>query len=537
MSLVSKSKNERLPIGRAKPRSGCGHNSPRHLRHPGNLQPGRTPTFPILTALTLLATWAISYASTYTPSTVTPPALMREIRAAWIATVANIDWPSTNALTTAQQKAEMLAILDRASELKLNTVIFQVRPACDALYASSLEPWSEYLTGTMGKPPKPFYDPLGFAIDEAHKRGLELHAWFNPYRARPAASKSAISPSHISRTHPEYVHQYGKSLWLDPGDQAVQAYALNVVMDVVRRYDIDGVHFDDYFYPYKDQGAAEADIDFPDNATWRRFGAASNLSREDWRRENVNTFIRRVYESIKAVKPWVKFGISPFGIWRPGNPPQIQGQDAFAKLFADSRLWLAKGWVDYFAPQLYWSIGQPAQSFPVLLGWWTAQNTRGRHLAPGIDSTKVGHLWPASELINQIRLTRIQTGVSGHIHWNMGALMRNRALDGMLQHGLYAQPALSPPSPWLHDQAPSKPTLAVTQAPRRLTWAEGAKEEVWLWALQTRKRKEWTTKVLPSATRVLSLASATPEVIAITAIDRYGNASAPAVIELSKRKD
>ena len=188
-------------------------------------------------------------AVTYEASNVVPPKPNREFRAAWVASVSNIDWPSQPGLSTAQQKAELLAILNRAVQLKLNAIILQVRPVCDALYASQLEPWSEYLTGQMGKPPSPYYDPLQFAIEEAHKRGLELHAWFNPYRARQPSAKSPVSANHISRTRPQLVSQYGKYLWLDPGEKAVQDHSLNVVMDVVKRYDIDGVHFDDYFYP------------------------------------------------------------------------------------------------------------------------------------------------------------------------------------------------------------------------------------------------------------------------------------------------
>src|SRR5258707_7009726 len=206
--------------------------------------------------LLLISTACLSPAATYGPAKVIPAKRVSEFRAAWVATVANIDWPSKKGLSTAEQKAELIAILDRAAQLKLNAIIFQVRPACDAMYQSSLEPWSEYLTGVEGQPPAPFYDPLAFAIEEAHQRGLELHAWFNPYRARHLSSKGAASATHISKTHPELVRHYGKYLWLDPGEKEVQQYSLNVVMDVVKRYDIDGVHFDDYFYPYKENDAA-----------------------------------------------------------------------------------------------------------------------------------------------------------------------------------------------------------------------------------------------------------------------------------------
>lgn len=451
------------------------------------------------------------------------------MRAVWVATVNNIDWPSTNNLSTAQQKAELIAILDRAAGLKLNTVILQVRPACDALYASALEPWSEYLTGTMGKAPSPYYDPLSFAVQEAHRRGLELHAWFNPYRAHHPSAKGPIVPTHVSRTHPQLVRQYGRSLWLDPGEKAVQDYSLSVVLDVVKRYDIDGVHFDDYFYPYKEQDRAGNELDFPDEASWRRFGASSGLTRDDWRRQNVDTFVRRVYEAIKEVKPWVKFGVSPFGIWRPKNPPQIQGFDAYAKLYADSRKWLANGWLDYFAPQLYWGIEPPEQSFAALLKWWTAQNDKGRLLVPGMDCTKTLRRWKPDEIINQIRLTRKQPGTAGHVHWDMKALMRNSALDDALGREVYAQPALVPAMPWLECKAPEKPRLTVRGS--KCNWSAGGAEKVCLWVLQTRTGGEWATRILPAQTTSRQFEGPRPDLVAVTAIDRYGNASQACVQE------
>jgi len=459
---------------------------------------------------------------------------MREMRAVWVATVANIDWPSTNGLSSAQQKAELIAILDRAADLKLNTVIFQVRPSCDALYASPYEPWSEYLTGTMGQGPRPFYDPLEFAVEQAHKRGLELHAWFNPYRARHGGAKSAPASTHILRTHPELVRHYGQSLWLDPGEKAVQDYSLKVVMDVVKRYDIDGVHFDDYFYPYKEMDALGRELDFPDESSWQRYGAGGKLNREDWRRENVNAFVHHVYESIKATKPWVKFGVSPFGIWRPGNPQQIEGYDAFAKLYADSRQWLGKGWLDYCAPQLYWAIKPPDQSFPVLLKWWAEQNVKNRQLVAGLDCTKVNGRWPVEEIINQVRLTRRQAGATGHVHWNMRSLMKNEDLAQTLKTEVYAQPAISPAMTWLnHETGPAETRLSITSAGGGITasWGSGTKEQVWLWVLQLRSKSEWSTRVLPGRTSRLSLGRTIPEVIAIAAVDRYGNASRPTVLE------
>ncbi len=482
-----------------------------------------------------IAALITSHAATYETSQLVPLKPQREFRGAWVATVGNIDWPSRPGLNTAQQKSELLSLLDRAVQLKLNVIIFQVRPACDALYASTIEPWSESLTGTMGKAPRPFYDPLAFAIEQAHRRGLELHAWFNPYRASHSTAKSPLATNHVVKTHPQWVRLYGRQIWLDPGEKEVQDYSLAVVMDVVRRYDIDGVHFDDYFYPYPETNGSSGDPDFPDGPTWRRYALGGRLSREDWRRENVNVFIHRVYESIKAAKPWVKFGISPFGIWRPGSPPQIKGFDAFAKLYADSRKWLANAWVDYLAPQLYWAIDSREQSFPALLKWWSEQNPTGRHLLAGLDSTKANGKWPPQEIVDQIRLTRRQAGADGHIHWDMMSLRRNGALASALAREVYLQPALVPASPWLGNAPEARPELTAhgggKEHPLKVNWLPGDAERPWLWVLQTRRGNEWKTEVLPAFQTARSWAPPLPEVIAVTAIDRNSRAGPAAVVQ------
>jgi len=472
----------------------------------------------------------------YDPARLTPPPPAREFRAAWIATVANIDWPSKPGLPVAEQKAELTALLERAAQLKLNALIFQVRPACDALYASTFEPWSEYLTGTMGQAPEPAYDPLALAVAQAHQRGLELHAWFNPYRAGLTASKSPVAANHVRRTHPQLVREYGKYLWLDPGEREVQEYSLRVVMDVVKRYDVDGVHFDDYFYPYKESVGGK-ELEFPDDASWKKLGAGGPLSREEWRRENVNRFILRVYQSIKATKPCVKFGVSPFGIWRPGNPAQIKGLDAYAELYADSRKWLVNGWLDYCAPQLYWAIEPKEQSFPALLTWWDDQNPKRRHIWPGMSTAKAATKWKPDEIPNQIRLARKQAVSSGHIHWNLKSLLRNPELQTTLAHGLYAEAALIPASKWLDSVAPGKPTLEATPDATgsvKLTWTHAGDEPVWLWLLQTRHGKQWTTEILPAHVRTHTLAGGLPDAIALSAVDRVGNASLAAARSLRK---
>ncbi len=473
-------------------------------------------------------------AATYRPGSAELPEIAREYRAAWVATVANIDWPSKMGLTTSEQKAELIQILDKAADLRLNVVIFQVRPACDALYASKIEPWSEYLTGTAGKAPLPFYDPLAFAVEEAHKRGLELHAWFNPYRARHSSAKSPVSAGHVSKLRPQLVREYGSQLWLDPGEKAVQDYSLSVVMDVVNRYDVDGIHFDDYFYPYKERAPGGGELDFPDEASWKRFGAASGMNREDWRRENVNQFIERVYRAIKDAKPWVKFGLSPFGIWRPGYPSQIRGLDAYSQLYADSRKWITKGWCDYFAPQLYWAIDPPQQSYPALLKWWTEQNPTRRHVVPGLDATKVPRRWKPDEVLSQIQLTRQQPGSAGHVHWNMRSLMRNPELSSRLKRQVYSQPALTPPLDWVRQGRPAKPRPTATVAHGRvsLSWQGGEAGTVH-WVVQTREGKLWRTRMIPGVKRSCDFEGA-PEIIGLTAIDRFGNSSAAAILQLKR---
>jgi len=463
-----------------------------------------------------------------------PPSPAREFRGAWVATVGNIDWPSKPGLPVAEQKAELLAILDHAAALRLNAVLFQVRPACDALYASKIEPWSEFLTGTMGRAPEPFYDPLAFAVTEAHRRGLELHAWFNPYRARIKSDASPVAAGHVSRRRPHLVRDYGKYLWLDPGQIETQEYSLGVVLDVVRRYAVDGVHFDDYFYPYPERGPDGRTLEFPDEASWQQYGVKSGLSREDWRRDNVNRFIQRVHQALRAEQRTVKFGVSPFGIWRPGYPAQIKGFDAYASLYADARRWLEGGWVDYFAPQLYWAIGAKEQSFTALLDWWNQHNPLRRHIWPGLNSTRA-RTWGAQEIVDQIRLAGRQPVSAGHIHWNMKSLRQNAALTAALAHGPYAQQALVPACPWLDATAPRQPVLSVSGghgAGWQLSWKAASGERPRLWVLQVLRAGQWTNQVL--TTDALRLEAPGPEAVALRAVDAAGNLSAPATALLKR---
>lgn len=476
-----------------------------------------------------------------------PPPAQREFRGVWIATVGNIDWPSERGLSTQEQKDELIGILDRAAALHLNAVIFQVRPAADALYPSPYEPWSEYLTGQMGKAPSPWYDPLEFAVNEAHRRGLELHAWFNPYRARHPSARSRPSANHISVTNPELVKRYGSMLWMDPGEPEVRDRTIQVILDVVRRYDIDGVHIDDYFYPYKEKDRRGRVMDFPDATSWRKYvRSGGKLSRDDWRRANVDSLIHSVYVRIKAEKPWVKFGISPFGVWRPGYPSITAGKfDSYAELYGDSRKWVLNGWGDYFTPQLYWPIDRLDLSYPVLLQWWVEQNAKGRNIWPGnyldkVDGSSTG--WPAQEILDQIAATRAQRGATGNVFFSMRSFMfGHENLPEKLVAGPYANEALVPASPWLDSIPPATPLVrvgrdAATGAVSISLQPQGS-EAPWLWLVRTRTGSDWTTDVVPGLQRFYTLqktaSGVTADELAVSAIDRTGNESAPALVGLT----
>jgi uncharacterized lipoprotein YddW (UPF0748 family) len=467
------------------------------------------------------------------------PSPPREFRAAWIATVANIDWPSRKRLPTAQQKQELVSLLDKAVELNLNAVILHIRPSADALYPSKLEPWSEYITGTMGQAPEPFYDPLKFAVDEAHARGLQLHAWFNPYRVGNSDRESEAAPNHASVATPEIVRTYGKFLWFDPGEPAAVDQFVAVLTDVVRRYDVDGVHIDDYFYPYSINDEQGKPVQFPDDESYARAQqAGETLDRDDWRRKNVDDLVRRMYESVKEVKPHVLVGISPFGIWRPGHPEGIQGLDQYATLYSDARKWLREGWVDYFTPQLYWRIEGP-QSYPKLLAWWKGENVKGRHLWPGNGAHNVRSgpdvaegrtSWAAEELIRQIELTREIVEQPGNVHFSMKCLIDNRdGLTDKLKSGVYAEQALIPVVDWLGGMVPGKPRITQRKDSRGrvLTFSASAGEAPWLWVVRTKVNDKWNVEISPSHVKELRLPedSELPSEVAVTAVSRLGQES------------
>ena len=459
---------------------------------------------------------------------------LREFRAAWVASVANINWPSKPGLTTAEQQTEAIAILDYLQENKFNAVILQIRPQADALYASSIEPWSYFLTGEQDKAPDPFYDPLSFWIEEAHQRGLELHAWMNPYRAHHSSGKE-ISPKSIVRTNPETVYWLKEGYWwMDPALPFTQDHTSKVVLDVVKRYDVDGIHFDDYFYPYPSYNGSD---DFPDDRSWNAYVEnGGTMSRSDWRRNAVNTLIERLYKEIKEEKPHVKFGLSPFGIWRPGHPKSVEGFDQYDKLYADAKLWLNKGWIDYFTPQLYWSTNKLNMSFPVLLGWWQEENTHQRHLWPGINiANDKNILLNNTEVINEIMITRGMLPKSpGTVHWSMSALTKNPALTKELKEGVYKQPALVPASPWLDHTAPKAPEVFLGEQTDSLLIRWTSKEhDIFKWVVYYQYENKWEQRIFnkhETETLIKLYNNKQPEpsklkFIIVTAVDRTGNES------------
>jgi uncharacterized lipoprotein YddW (UPF0748 family) len=449
------------------------------------------------------------------------PEIPREFRAVWIATVDHVDWPPRGEFSSDNQKASLIKLLDRAASLKLNTVIFQVRPAADALYFSNLEPWSEYLTGRQGQAPNPIYDPLEFAVEEAHKRGLQIHAWFNPYRAELLSAKGPLSAHHIANTHPQLVKRYGSLLWMDPGEPAIRERSLAVIEDVVRRYNIDGVHLDDYFYPYPEDKKP-----FPDDDSYARYG--KGLTKLQWRHKNVDDFIAKLHDGIHRIKPWVEFGISPFGIYRPNIPAGIKaGVDQYVDLSSDPVKWLQKGWCDYLSPQLYWPIDQKAQSFPILLNWWRSQNTLERHLWPGIYTSRVLSSrkgFSSQEVVNQVLLTEQDTPDPGQIHFSMKALSEDaKGIDEALAHNCYQNLALSPASPWLGSRKPKALDLN-WDVTNHLSWPSrpGAFRNILLFA-QT--GASWQFRILSSDAigfDLSSLPTGRPNRVEVAGVSRTG---------------
>lgn len=377
-----------------------------------------------------------------------------EFRGVWIATVDNIDWPQKGVSTVYGQKTEFIRQLDQHKRNGMNAVIVQVRPSADAFYPSTLEPWSQWLTGIQGRSPSPYYDPLQFMIEETHKRGMEFHAWLNPYRANFNIGSASIATNHITRIHPDWFLSYGGKKYFDPSNKDGQQHVVAVVKDIVKRYDIDAIHMDDYFYPYRIAGK-----EFPDAASYIKSG--SKLSKDDWRRSNVDSIIKKLNAVIKQEKPYCKFGISPFGVWRnksvdPEGSNTKAGQTNYDDLYADILLWMQKGWVDYVAPQLYWEIGHKLADYEELIDWWS-RHSYGRHIYIGhgiYRAFEKGAAWKnPKELPNQIKMLREYPEVQGSIYFSSKSFDRNpNGWNDSLQNNYYKTPALIPEMGWLPER-------------------------------------------------------------------------------------
>ena len=388
-----------------------------------------------------------------------------EFRGVWVATVDNIDWPSRGNYNSESQKAEFIKLLDMHQRNGMNAIIMQIRPAADAFYPSQYEPWSEWLTGKQGQPPFPYYDPLKFMIEETHKRGMEFHAWCNPYRAEFAIGRSSIAPTHITRLHPEWFLPYGTVRLFDPGNKEAQQYVVRVIRDIVSRYDIDAVHFDDYFYPYRIAGK-----EFPDTASFRKYG--NGMNKEDWRRSNTDSIIFALSKAIKEEKKYCRFGISPFGVWRNNDKDSTgsnsrAGQTNYDDLYANIVLWLKEGWIDYVAPQLYWEFEHAHAPFGPLLDWWS-KHSYGRQCYIGLGIYRAGSNanWKSKdELPRQIREMRNMPNIDGAIYFSSKSFERNpNGWNDSLKNNYYRYPALIPAMSWIDSSVIEKPALTISNS-------------------------------------------------------------------------
>ena len=369
-----------------------------------------------------------------------------EFRGVWVATVDNIDWPGKGNFNTDSQKVEFIRLLDMHQRNGMNALVVQIRPCTDAFYPSPYEPWSQWLTGVQGKPPSPYYDPLQFMIEETHKRKMVFHAWMNPYRAVFNINETGVAATHITRLHPEWFVTYGDKKYFDPGNKAAQQYVTAVIKDVVSRYAVDAIHFDDYFYPYKIEGKA-----FPDDASYRLYG--NGLTRDDWRRSNTDSIIAALSATIKKENKRCQFGISPFGVWRNVDRDPINGsktngaQSNYDDLYADILLWLKNGWIDYVAPQLYWEFGHRKAPFEVLLNWW-GKHTYGKqcYIGIGIYRANSNPAWSNNnQLGRQIEALRNTPNIKGMIFFSSKTFEANpKGWSDSLRLNYFKEPATVP---------------------------------------------------------------------------------------------
>ena len=478
----------------------------------------------------------------------------RELRAAWIASVVNIDWPSKKGLTSHEQQQEYVKLLDHLHSLGMNAVVVQVRPVADAFYPSSYEPWSEYLSGTQGVPPSPYYNPLTFMIEETRKRGMEFHAWFNPYRA--SMNEDFIhSKDHPINMNPEWFVKYGGKWYYDPGHPGAQEFVLLSIMETIKHYDLDAVHFDDYFYPYK-----IANEEFPDSSSYAEYGKEAFANIDDWRRNNVDYFVEELSKRIKLEKPHVKFGISPFGVWRnksndPLGSDTRAGVTNYDDLYADILKWLKEGWIDYVTPQLYWHIGFELADYEVLTEWWS-KNTFGKHLYIGQGIYRVGGKgWEdPDEIVNQINLNRTYKNIHGSMFFSSKTFLQDKNGVNAKIKKLYSNKALIPTMPWIDDTAPAAPILREVGGNQgdgvKLEWTDALPGESAYYVVYRFDENETTEIANPE--NILAIVPRTPYATQkwtdkttdkrteysylITAVDRLHNESIPGNIEKIKTR-
>jgi uncharacterized lipoprotein YddW (UPF0748 family) len=458
------------------------------------------------------------------------PAPKREMRAVWIATVANIDWPSKANLSVNMQQEEMIELLDLARDFKMNTVVLQIRPATDAFYPSQLEPWSQWLTGEQGKAPDPFYDPLQFCIDECRKRALKIHVWLNPYRAVFDVNKSSITEEHPTRIHPEWFVRYGNKDYFNPGLPEVRNHVARVVADIIRRYEVDAVHFDDYFYPYRIAGT-----EFPDQEAFEKFPRGFlKEEKEKWRRDNVNLIIRQLHDTIKAIDPYVEFGISPFGVWRnkskdPTGSDTKAGQTNYDDLYADILKWEKEGWIDYVTPQIYWYIGKEVADYAVIADWWS-KHTYGCHLYTGhafyrIDKQSKEKAWrSAKEIIKQVEYNRKYPNIEGSMFFSAKYMRSNPSkLKERMSREIYSYDALPPLNmrvSQVNTEAPLDAKMKIEGDKINLSWKPG-QNNMYFVVYKFRKGKQANVENAENIIRITGTRSITGKINKLTDPKKY----------------
>ena len=438
----------------------------------------------------------------------------REFRAVWVATVSNINFPSKMGLSVDRQKAELKEIVKVSAHHNLNAIIFQVRPEGDALYESKIEPWSRFFDGTQGQGPG--YDPFKFLIQEAKKENIEIHAWINPYRAKSRSSSKAAA-GHMSIDFKEYAYKYGSYVWMDPSAKPVQDRVIKVVEDLVARYDLDGIHLDDYFYPYP-KG------EFPDSKTFSSYQkSGGKLSKADWRRNNVNVMVKRLSEAISKIKGHVRFGISPFGIYRNGVPKGIRGLDQYNAIYADPVHWMQEGYVDYLAPQLYWSSSSKYQNFKTLATWWAGIAQDGRYIFPGLYLSRIEATsgWKPSEILKQVEISRSleEKDLKGVIYFHIKPLQKDyQKVGSLLKTTFYREKCLSPPLSSFRKTGFQPPFFS-----NKLVLNHQNPQKIKYWLIYQKLKEKWLlNKILSSQQNDLKSLKLVKGLWAVSAVDLNG---------------